>query len=76
MVKTPDLLNELRKKELRKEGNRNFAEKLKRYEEMYHLARKLNPEILKDENSKHLEHLIQVTGTFRRLSEEQKNASR
>ncbi len=76
MVKTPELLNELRKKELRKEGKRNFAEKIKRYEEMYYLARKLNPEIPNDENSKHLEHLVRMTDTFRRISEELKNASR
>lgn len=76
MIKAPQLLEKLRKKEIRKDGRRNFSENVKRYEEMYELACKLNPEILKGKNSRHLEHIIQLTGTFRRIFKEQKNASK
>lgn len=74
MIKKPQLLDQLRKQELRKADN--FTVKVHRYEEMYKLAGKLNPEILREGSGKHLEHLIQLADTLRKMSEKQGHAGK
>ncbi len=64
MVKNPQLLENLKKRE-RKELV-DFNIKARRYDEMYKLAAKLNPHF--KENDRHLQHLIKLAQKFREMS--------
>lgn len=66
MIKNPQLIDNLHKKEIQKPLD--FNQKVKRYEQMYNIARKLNPEIGKQKNSRHLNHLIKLAAKFQKIA--------
>lgn len=65
MIKNVQLIKNLRRRELQMPAD--FNRKVKRYEQMYNIARKLNSEIGKRENDKHLKHLVELAGKFKKV---------
>jgi hypothetical protein len=64
MVKNPQLLKNLRKRE--RNTDVPFAQKVQRYDEMYEMATLLNPG--HGASERHLKHIIKLAEKFRKLS--------
>jgi bifunctional ADP-heptose synthase (sugar kinase/adenylyltransferase) len=72
MVKNPHLLKNLRKRERKTQVS--FDQKVQRYEEMYEMAKLLNPD--HKENERHLNHIIHLAKKLRNLSKLEQNVKR
>lgn len=66
MIKNPHLIKKLQKKE--RKADVPFAQKVQRYDEMYELAKLLNPDFEDHKNERHLNHIIHLVNKMRELA--------